>query len=223
MSNWRRGSAKVEGILGLVVLLAALAGQAVLAPGMPATWRLRRVVRSKAFRQAREEAAEQLRERLGEIARTYGLRLVLCQTIDSCSRGSRLNFRLPHSTPGVESALTGHLRIIGYFAPSEPVEQAVPELIERLPPQPQYSRDLDPHSPGPHSVHDGREVVQIDWDIPGEHLIPDWQLPRKSRKHLRRTVTNDPAGLTPEQAREAHGPLVAWYLTDLYYDQPKSR
>ncbi|GHF65126.1 hypothetical protein GCM10018790_48740 [Kitasatospora xanthocidica] len=229
MSNWRRVPAKVMQVLGLVVLLFFVAGKAVFASGVPATWRLRRVVRSKAVRQAREEAEEQLRARLSELARTHELRPVLSQAIDSCRRGSRLGFiQLPHATPGIELALTGHLRIIAYFAPSAPIEQAVPELIERLPTQPSHHRDgfepkPDPVSPGPHRVHDGQGYGELDWDIPGDRLMTAWQMPRKGRRNLREHVSTDPAGTTLEQAREVHGPLVAWILTATYYEQPKTR
>ncbi|WP_030235250.1 hypothetical protein [Streptomyces sp. NRRL S-350] len=229
MSDWRRGPAKAKQILGVVVLLVLVAGKAAFASGVPATWRLRRVVRSKAVRQAREEAEEQLRVRLSELARTHALRPVFSQTIDSCRRGSRLGFiPVPHATPGTESALTGHLRVIAYFAPSTPIEQAVPELLERLPTRPSHYRfgfgpEPDTDRPGPHLVHDGQDYGQVEWDVPGDRLMTAWRLPRKDRRDLRQHVSTDPVGMTLEQAREVHGPLIAWLLTATYYQQPKTR
>ncbi|MEU9046967.1 hypothetical protein AB0D63_35765 [Kitasatospora sp. NPDC048343] len=210
--------------LGGVGVIAIVALQ-TFRSGVPATWRLRRLARSKPVRQACEDAEEQLRARLAAIARTYGLRPVFSQTIDDCWRASRVDLLPGHSLVG--PAMTGHLQIVAYFAPSAPVERAIPELIERLPPRLQYADCLapkpEPDSPGPHSTLDGQDHVTVDWDIPGDRLMTAWVLPRKDRHTLRRQVSSDPDGLTLEQVREAHGPLIAWTLTATYYEKPKTR
>ncbi|MFF7993327.1 hypothetical protein ACFZDG_26460 [Kitasatospora xanthocidica] len=210
--------------LGGIAVIAIVALHA-LSSGVPAGWRLRRLARSKAVRRACEDTEEQLRARLAEIARTYGLRPVLSQTVDSCWRASRLDGLFPGSIS--RPAMTGQLRIVAYFAPSAPVERAVPELIERLPPRLRYADHFEPKpepdSPGPHYVLDGQGHAHIDWDIPGGRLMTAWVPSRKSRYTLREHVSTDPDGLTLEQAREAHGPLVAWDLSATYYERSRTR
>ncbi|MFE5587763.1 hypothetical protein, partial [Kitasatospora sp. NPDC056531] len=82
-------AAKTRQILGGVAVVAFVAARAVFTSGVPATWRLRLIVRSKPVRRACDEAEEQLRARLAAIARTYALQPVLSRTIDSCWRASR--------------------------------------------------------------------------------------------------------------------------------------
>ncbi|MER7581890.1 hypothetical protein [Kitasatospora sp. NPDC097691] len=226
MSEGRRGPAKVKQFLGGTAVIAIVLLQAAFGSGVPAGWRLRRLARSKPVRQACEDAEAQLRARLTAIARTYELRPVFSRTIDTCRRGSRIDL-FPNSSAGNGYAMTGHLRITAYFAPSAPLEQALPELIERLPPRLLYRDHFapkpEPYSPGPHTALDGSDHVTVDWDIPGRHLMTAWPLSGRDRHRLRRHVSTDPAGLTLDQAREAHGPLIAWTLTATYYTQAKAR
>ncbi|MEZ0096022.1 hypothetical protein [Streptacidiphilus sp. EB129] len=210
-------------------MLAGLAVSAIalrVDSGVPATWKLRRIARSRAARRACAEAEDRLRARLSSIAHTYSLRPVFTQTIDQCSRGSRLDLGLDAGFAG-DAALTGHLRIVAYFETHRPFAQAIPEIIGRLPPLPLYAHRDDrcapkpkPDSTGPHLIVDGTGHALLDWDIPGHHLIAPWVL-TTDWLTLRQRVSTDPAGMTPDRARQAHGPLLAWTVSTHYLSRPK--
>ncbi|GAB7188576.1 hypothetical protein ATKI12_8407 [Kitasatospora sp. Ki12] len=224
MSEKRRGPTRVKHFLGGAAVIVLVLLQAAFGSGVPATWRARRKVRSQAVRQACRDAEEQLRARLEAIARTYELRPVFSRTIDTCWRASRIVV-IPDAGRG--PALTGEVKVVAYFAPSAPVERAVPELIGRLPPRLLYGDHFapvpEPDSPGPHYVLDGQGHAHVDWDIPGGRLMTAGRPARKDRHTLRRQVSTDPAGMTLEQAREAHGPLIAWSVSARYHTEPKTR
>ncbi|MER7772611.1 hypothetical protein [Kitasatospora sp. NPDC096140] len=85
MSEGRRGPAKVKQFLGGAAVIAPVLLQAAFGSGVPAAWRLRRLSRSKAVRQACEDTEAQLRTRLAAIARTYELWPVFSQAVDTCT------------------------------------------------------------------------------------------------------------------------------------------
>ncbi|MFJ7250315.1 hypothetical protein ACIQWA_37535 [Kitasatospora sp. NPDC098652] len=219
MSEGRRGRARAKQFLGGIGVIMIVALQAS-GSGVPATWRLRRLARSKDVRQACADTGEQLRARLAAIGRTYGLRPVLSQTIDHCTRASRVNL-LPNHATRSGASMTGHLRITAYFAPEASVERAVPELIERLPPRllyrDTYAPKPEPDSPGPHTALDGDDHVTVDWDIPGERLMTLWAPSRNDRHTVWQQSSTEPPGLPLEQVRQVHGPLIAWTLSATYY------
>lgn len=225
MSEGRRGPAKVKQFLGGAAVIALVLLQAAFGSGVPAAWRLRRLSRSKAVRQACEDAEAQLRARLAAIARTYELRPVFSQAVDTCTRGSRIDL-LPNCSGGNRYAMTGDLEITAYFAPSVPMDQALPALIDRLPPELPYrgrfAPEPEPDSPGPHYVLDGSDHAWVQWDIPGSQLTTSPPSGR-DRHRLRLQVSTDPAGMTVERAREEHGPLIAWTLSATYYTKAKAR
>ncbi|MFJ8434938.1 hypothetical protein ACIQ9P_26920 [Kitasatospora sp. NPDC094019] len=220
MSNRRGELDKVKQFLGLAVFFVMVLLRPLLGSGVPATWRLRRIARSKTVRQAAEEAQEQLSVRLATIARAYELRPVLTVTTDTCERASRgIVFPNANRSP----ALTAQLKVVAYFAPSTPPERAVPELIERLPPPTHGTSTPQPGKPGPHHVFDGHGTAHIDWDIPGTHTMTAGPRTGRDRHTLRRRISTTPADTTLEQARTTHGPLVAWTLCATYHTEPTRR
>ncbi|MEU6238174.1 hypothetical protein [Kitasatospora sp. NPDC047058] len=203
---------------GFLAVLAVLALHTLAPSGVPGNWRLRLLIRSKAVKEARRQAEEQLRTRLADVAETYPVRPVLTRAVDMCSRGERILIGFG-SKPRGAPALTGHLRITTYFATEVPFDRAVPEIVGRLSPRP---RD---DAPGPDLSGSGRHRVNgpvpenLEWDVPGDELTVH-PLP-KDRRILRCEVSEDPAGTTVEQAREAHGPLIAWIVSTTYYTLPR--